>query len=436
MTNYSDICIVGAGIGGLACAARLSDTAIARHLRIRVFDLNAAVGGRIQSQKIDGEEIAELGAARYSPQLHPHFEQLMQGSGLPHAVYPFTQALFHDRVQEKLKTTLLGLKKMLKEHPNDSFLAFLSQYLGAAEATRMIKATGYDALLLPMVSAAMAYDIIKKHPETQHFTENADNQWRYATDGYGQLLGQLQRQAQAAGVEFQLEHRLLSLEKSGAEHVLSFQHRGATQVHRARHLIMAIPPSAMARLNLDFPAAWSPFQYDSLPLFKGFLTFDTPWWQALGLTDKVLMADNPLRKIYFKSDKYLLFYTDSKSATYWQDSLEQGEGVYLQRVRSHLEAVLPLDGQPLPPIKTHFYKHWPHGVEFCLEPEAEHPTVLLHQDGIISCSDAYTPHCGWMEGSLIGARQASRLLLERLGQSTETAGAGKRPLTSADEERA
>lgn len=435
MTNYSDICIIGAGIGGLTCAARLGKRGIGKHLRIRVFDQNATVGGRIQSQKIDGAEIAELGAARYSPQLHPHFQQLMQGSGLRHAVYPFTQALFHDGVQEQLKATLLGLHSMLKEHPNDSFLEFLSQYLGADEATRMIKATGYDALLLPMVSATMAYDIIKKHPETQHFTENAANQWLYATDGYGELLGQLQRQAQEAGVEFQLEHRLLSLQKSGADHVLAFQHMGATLLHSARHLILSIPPSAMAPLNLDFPAAWSPFQYDSLPLFKGFLTFDTPWWQALGLGDKVLMADNPLRKIYFKSDKYLLFYTDSDSATYWRDSLQQGEHVYLQRVRSHLEQALPLAGQPLPPIKTHFYKHWPHGVEFCLEPEAEHPPVLLHQDGIISCSDAYTPHCGWMEGSLIGAGQATRLLLERLGVAADESSDGNRLAISADDER-
>ncbi|NRR29329.1 FAD-dependent oxidoreductase [Oxalobacteraceae bacterium] len=419
MTNYSDICIVGAGIAGLTCAARLIQSAIGENLRIRVFDLNTAVGGRIRSRKIAGGEIAELGAARYSPQLHPRFQQLMQGSGLAHAVYPFTEAVFQDRMREKLKATLLSLSAMLKEHPHDSFLDFASQYLGAAQAVRIIKATGYDALLLPMVSAPMAFDIIKKHPETQDFTGNAGNEWRYATGGYGELLAQLQRQAQAAGVEFQLEHRLLSVEKSGAEHILAFHHKGDTLRHRARHLIMAIPPTAMQRLNLDFPAAWSPFQYGSLPLFKGFLSFDEAWWQALGLSDKVLMAENPLRKIYFKGDKYVLFYTDSSSASYWQDSLALGEDIYLERVRRHLEEVLPLNGQPLPPIKDHFYQHWPHGVEFCLAPEAEHPAALQHRDGIIACSDAYTSHCGWMEGSLISAHHASELLLERLSQTAE-----------------
>ncbi|UTY57203.1 FAD-dependent oxidoreductase [Massilia sp. erpn] len=432
MTNYSDICIVGAGIGGLTCATQLINAAAGKNLRIRVFDLNTAVGGRIQSREIDEEEIAELGAARYSPQLHPNFQQLMQESGLAHAIYPFTEAVFREREQEQLKETLLSLSPMVKEHPDDSFLDFVSHYLGAEEATRIIKATGYDALLLPIVTAAMAYDIIKKHPETQNFTENAANQWRYATDGYSELLGQLQRQAQSGGVEFQLEHRLLSVKKVGAEYVLSFSHMGDTLVHRSRHLIMAIPPSAMAGLDLDFPTTWSPFKYDSLPLFKGFLTFDKSWFQGLGLTDKVLMANNPLRKIYFKSDKYLVFYTDSKSATYWRDSLEQGEEVYLERVRSHLEEVLPLNGQPLPPIKTHFYKHWPHGVEFYLEPEAEHPPVLLHPDGIISCSDAYTQHCGWMEGSLISARQATHLLLERISEAAEEPGTNDKLATSSN----
>ncbi|MDQ1812418.1 FAD-dependent oxidoreductase [Massilia sp. CCM 9210] len=419
MTNYSDICIVGAGIGGLSCATQLIHAAAGKNLRIRVFDMDTMVGGRIQSRKIDEEEIAELGAARYSPQLHPHFEQLMRECGLAHATYPFTQVVSLDQAQEKLKATLLSLSAMLKEHPNDSFLEFVSQYLGAAEATRMIKATGYDALLLPVVSAAMAYDIIKKHPETQSFTENAANEWRYATDGYSELLSQLQRQAQDAGVEFRLGHRLLSVEKSGADHVLAFRHMGDTQLHRARHVITTLPPTAMKRLNVDFPAAFSPFQYDSLPLFKGFLTFETAWWDALGLTDKVLMADNPLRKIYFKGDKYLVFYTDSASATYWREYLEQGEDVYLDRVRHHLKEVLPLNGQPLPQIKAHFYKHWPHGVEFSLEPEAEHPATLLHRNGIISCSDAYTAHCGWMEGSLISAGHATRLLLERLSHPAE-----------------
>lgn len=435
MSNYSDICIVGAGIGGLTCATRLISAAVAKHLRIRVFDLNATAGGRIQSRKIDGEEIAELGAARYSPQLHPLFQQLMQGSGLPHATYPFTQAVFPERVQEKLKATLLGLSSMLKEHPEDSFLDFVSHYLGPAEATRIIMATGYDALLLPIVSASMAYDIIKKHPETQNFTENAGNQWLYATGGYAQLLAQLQSQAQAGGVEFQMERRLLSVEKSGDDHMLAFSHKGDTQMHRTRHLLMAIPPSAMARLNLDFPASWSPYQYDSLPLFKGFLTFDTAWWQELGLTDKVLMADNPLRKIYFKSDKYLLFYTDSESASYWRDSLEQGEEVYLERVRNCLQQALPLNGLPLPDIKGHFYKYWPQGVEFCLEPEAEHPAALLHPDGIIACSDAYTAHCGWMEGGLISARQATSLLLERLSAEAAIPGSNQ-ALSIAPTERA
>ena len=143
------------------------------------------------------------------------------------------------------------------------------------------------------------------------------------------------------------------------------------------------------------------------------------------------MAANPLRKIYFRA-KYVLFYTDSKmQATARQPGT--GEDVYLERVRSHLEEVLPLDGQPLPQIKAHFHKFWPHGVEFCVEPEAEHPAVLLHRDGIISCSDAYTGHCGWMEGSLISAQQASGLLLQRLAQLDEVAAANDTFIASATE---
>ncbi|QSQ18291.1 flavin monoamine oxidase family protein [Myxococcus landrumensis] len=414
MTHHSDICIVGAGIGGLTCATRLASTRLINRLRIRVFDLNADVGGRILSRKLEGGEVTELGAARYSPQLHPRFQALMHRLQHPHETYPFTQAIFQDDMGGRLRTTLLSLLSMLEKHPDDSFLDFVSHYLGEAEARKTIKAMGYDALLLPMVSAPMAYGILQKHPETQGLIDDASNQWRYAPDGYGPLLARLQYQAQAGRVEFRMEHHLLSISRFGSGYTLVFRHKGNTQTHRARHLILAIPPSAMTRLNLGFPTHWSPCQYGSLPLFKGFLTFKSAWWRDCHLTDKVLVVNNPLRKIYFKSEKYVQFYTDGENATYWRDCLDQGEDVYLNRVRACLEQVLPLGGKPLPSIKDHFHKHWSHGVEFCLGPAATQPTALLHRTGVIACSDAYTPHGGWMEGGLLSAHQAIRLLRGQL----------------------
>ncbi|AGC43170.1 VioA - tryptophan 2-monooxygenase [Myxococcus stipitatus DSM 14675] len=414
MPHHSDICIIGAGIGGLTCASRLATSRLSNKLRIRVFDLNTHVGGRILSKRLHCGEITELGAARYSPQLHPRFQALMNCFQHPHEAYPFTHAIFQDGMRGQLRTTLLGLRSKLEKHPSDSFLDFVSHYLGATEARRIIKALGYDALLLPIVSAPMAYGILKNHPETQGLIEGEGNQWRYAPEGYGRLLARLQCQAQASRVEFRMEHHLLSISRFVKGYILAFSHKGNTQIHRARHLILAIPPSAMTRLNLDFPAHWSPLQYGSLPLFKGVLTFDSAWWHDCHLTDKVLVVNNPLRKIYFKDEKYVQFYTDGDNATYWRDCLEQGEDVYLNRVRACMEQVLPLGGKSLPSIKDHFHKHWPHGVEFSLESTATQPTALLHRTGVIACSDAYTPHGGWMEGGLLSAHQAIRLLLEQL----------------------
>ncbi|MBJ6764536.1 FAD-dependent oxidoreductase [Myxococcaceae bacterium JPH2] len=416
---HSDICIVGAGIGGLTCATQLANTPPSNTLRIRVFDLNAHVGGRILSKRLDSGEITELGAARYSPQLHPRIQALMHSFQHPHETYPFTQALYQDNTQRRLRTTLLGLLSMVGDHPHDSFLDFVSHYQGEAEAKRIIKAMGYDALLLPMVSASMAFSIIRMHPETQGLIGDAFNQWRYATDGYGQLLTRLQLEAHAGRVEFRMGHRLLSVSRTGDGHALAFRHQGTTRLHRARHLILAIPPSAMTQLNVGFPAHWSPHRYGSLPLFKGFLTFNSAWWKDCHVTDKVLIVNNPLRKIYFKGEKYVQFYTDGENANYWRNCLEQGEDIYLSRVRACLEQALPLGGKPLPPFKDHFHKYWPHGVEFCLESKAEQPAALLHRNGVIACSDAYTPHGGWMEGGLISAHQAIQLLQDQLTRASE-----------------
>ncbi|MGQ5523389.1 flavin monoamine oxidase family protein [Chitinimonas sp. PSY-7] len=418
MMHYSDICIVGAGISGLSCVNQLLESSVCNGLDIQVFDMNADVGGRVNSKNLDAEESIELGAGRYSPQLHPNFQRVMQSYDQKNDIYPFTELALKDNVQEKLRSTILSLIPMLKEHGKDSFLSFISSYLGEIEARKIIKSMGYDALFLPNISAEMAYDIIEKHPETQSFSKNALNQWFYASNGFTQLIGQMKAEAQSKGVSFTFDHRLISLIKQDDEYQLTFLNEAnETVTHVARHVILAIPPSAMPKLALNFPEDWSQYRYGSLPLFKGFLFYDTPWWEPYQLVDKVIIADNPLRKIYFKSNKYIFFYTDSENASYWHDCLKNGEDEFLKEVHFHLADALDLTPAHIPFPKEHHHKHWPHGVEFCVDTAIEHPFALLHKEnGVIACSDAYTSHCGWMEGGILSAKKSAGILIERLSK--------------------
>ncbi|OHX13344.1 flavin monoamine oxidase family protein [Chromobacterium sphagni] len=416
MKHRSDICIVGAGISGLSCATHLLESSACRGLSIRIFDMQAEAGGRIRSRSLDGKAAIELGAGRYSPQLHPHFQRMMQSYSQKSESYPFTQLKFKSHTQQKLKNAMRELSPRLKEHGKESFLNFVSRYQGKESAVGMIKSMGYDALFLPNISAEMAYDIVGKHPEIQSFTENDGNQWFSAEEGFNGLIAQMKDKVKAGGAKFSLGFRLLSVSRDDEGYCLSLVGEDGWQLtHHARHLILAIPPSAMATLNLNFPEEWSPSRYGSLPLFKGFLAYDEAWWKDYRLEDQVLIVDNPLRKVYFKSDKYVFFYTDSEMAGYWRARVADGEEGYLEQVRHHLADALGIAKDRIPQPSQHIHKYWAHGVEFCQDAAAEHPAALLHRDnGIIACSDAYTEHCGWMEGGLLSAREASGILLQRI----------------------
>jgi tryptophan oxidase VioA len=416
MDHTSDICIVGAGITGLSCAIALLKSTDGPNLNIQLYDLNPEVGGRIHSCHLRMGEIVELGAGRFSPQLHPLLTAVFQQHGQSSTPYPFTAPARQTQTQQRLKDILRQLKPELARNGKQPFFEFACRFLGKNQADSLVRALGYDALMLPSISAEIAYDIIEKHPETQGFVERPRRQWQHATQGLGAMVNALRRQAQTGGVQFHLQQRLSTVDSQSGQHLLSFVDvDGDSHQHRCRHLILALPPSAMSRLALDFPLRWSPYRYGSLPLFKAFLSYPHPWWLEFGLSNRMLIVDNPLRKIYFQSDRHVWFYTDSENAAYWRDIQTQGELYFLHTVREHLAQALHLPHKLLPMPQAHRAQYWPQGVEFCQDADPNHPPALIHADrGIIAASDAYTPHCGWMEGGLISGRAAADLLLARM----------------------
>ncbi|WP_133678757.1 flavin monoamine oxidase family protein [Paludibacterium purpuratum] len=416
MRVFSDICIIGAGVGGLYCANELASAAACRGLSIRVFDLRPEVGGRIRSSTADGRQPVELGAERYSPALHPHVLNILQRHDRKSQPYPFAGQTAESPTQQAVRAALAELSSMPAELRQEPFFATLGRRLGRETATSLIRSLGYDALFLPTISAAMADGIVGSHPETQALTGNGANPWFCVEGGMQGLLKEMQARAEAGGAAFSLHHHLQSVTATPDGYSLTLldeQERVVT--YETRHLILALPPTAMRLLNLDFPQAWSTASYGSLPLFKGFLFYSQPWWLAHGLSDQVRIVDNPLRKVYFRSDRYVFFYNDSESASYWRSCLADGEQWYLTTVRRYLAEALGLDEAAIPEPSHQLHHFWRHGVEFHQSGTDRHPLALRHAtNGIIACSDAYTAHCGWMEGSLQSAGEACRLLLARL----------------------
>ncbi|MEN9657277.1 MAG: hypothetical protein RL571_742 [Pseudomonadota bacterium] len=415
MLNKKVISIVGAGITGLSCALKLAGSKITKGYTIHIFENGEKTGGRAHSIKVDDFSI-DLGAGRFSPALHPNVSKLVSELAENIEVFPFTKIAHPHPQHMGLKEVLDQLKPKIFSSYNESFFQFLCNHIGSEKSHAIINGLGYDSLFLPQISPKIAYDIIEKHPEIQCFSDNSSYEWFNLVDGFSVLVKSLYERAAVLGVEFNFEHKLVKLQTKSNSTLLEFSGSEQQEIwHKSTYTILALPPTAMSSLNIDFPSSWSDYTYGSIPLFKGFIFFDHPWWQDYNLENKVTIVDNPLRKLYFKSDKYIFFYTDSAYAEFWQEETKKGETEYINTVMNLISIALNISIKEIPRPVSHKFKYWPNGVEFALETSPEHPPILSKNNGtIIAASDAYTSHCGWMEGGIIAGRNAAEHLLKQL----------------------
>ncbi|KZN49344.1 FAD-dependent oxidoreductase [Pseudoalteromonas luteoviolacea] len=411
------ISIIGAGISGIICALTLAKSNECKKKTIRVYEHKNRVGGRAHAIKVN-DLYVDLGAGRFSSGLHHNVKEQVKSLNLAYEKFPFTQLKRPQALHKSLKSILKNLKPLCDEHAHDSFEEFLTIYVGRNQAREMINALGYDSLSLPNITPHIAFDIIEKHPEIQGFSENAGYEWFNLKEGFSALPEKLYEQALAHGVEFHFGHELTSIEADTETPVLKLKNEKQQEVIiNEGEMILTFPPTAMKKLNCGFPQDWSNYTYGSIPLFKGFLFYDTPWWQDMDLADHVVIANNPIRKLYFKDNKYVFFYTDSDYANFWRDATLKGEAHYLQTVKELMAEALKCHMSQLPDPSNHVHKHWVHGVEFSQESCPNHPKTLSHKKShIISASDAYTSHCGWMEGGIMAGTSAANTLLERVKQ--------------------
>jgi len=416
--NKKIISIVGSGISGLVCAVKLSKSEFSKIYTIRVFESEEKIGGRVQSIKQDGFSI-ELGAGRISPSLHPNVCQLIDELKEKIEIFPFTDIAYPHPRHAGLKEKLAELKPLIDSSLNESFFQFLSAHTSEVLAQEMINSLGYDTLHLPQISPKIAYDIIEKHPEIQHFSDNASNEWFNLVNGFSTITKHLYEEAIRSGVEFYFGHKLTNLHIQTTNSRLEFENKAHQEVaQHCAYAILALPPSAMSKIDIDFPNSWSDFSYGSVPLFKGFLIFESPWWKDFGLENKVIIVDNPLRKIYFKGDTHVFFYTDSANADFWHEVSQKEEDQYISVVMSLISKTLNVPVGQLPQPVNHEFKYWPNGVEFVLDESPAHPPVLSKNNGrVVSTSDAYTPHCGWMEGAISAGRSAASHILGSIEKS-------------------
>ncbi|MGY3802665.1 FAD-dependent oxidoreductase [Pigmentibacter ruber] len=418
MINNKLISIIGSGISGLICALILAKSSLCKGYIIQIFENEDRAGGRALSIKFNNS-IIDLGAGRFSPTFHPNVSALTNELGKIIEIFPFTKIVLPHPHHHNLKKILTELKPKIKSTCNESFYQFLIRHVGIEKSQNIVNALGYDSLFLPEISPKIAYHIIEMHPETQCFSDNDCFDWFNLVEGFSSLIYSLYEMSIDLGVKFYFNHKLVHFQNNLNNTQLCFSNLEQSKILiNSEYTVLTLPPTALSLLNINFPNEWTDFTYGSISLFKGFLFFESPWWKDYGFENKVTIVDNPLRKIYFKSDKYIFFYTDNTYSNFWNEKTQKGESEFLNTVMSLMSKALNISIIELPKPINHFFKFWKHGVEFAKENSLEHPKVLSKNNGkIISTSDAYTSHSGWMEGAIIAGRNGANFILKQLEKS-------------------
>jgi monoamine oxidase len=348
-TDELDVAIVGGGVAGVYAAWRiLMDGAGSRvwteaggKPRLGIFECSDRIGGRLLSMHLPGvgRPAIELGGMRY---LTSHWRvaalsQRFEFDTRPlNVVDPSKTNLYYLRGKhftaadwdlaafdppyrlergergrspgELLVEVCLKYRDQADQMRNVGFWnLLLDEY--SLEAYELIRdAGGYESIVGNWSAAeAIPFLLADFDPKLKYFAFN---------DGFQSLPIRLATEAEGAGAQMLLNHRLHRLDLQGNVVRLTFDTDPATsrtrrlrpaaaKIVRARHVILALPRRSIELLHQDsFPFADAQFQGDleavlAQPALKIFAAYRRPWWQERNLFSGRSVTDLPVRQCYY-----------------------------------------------------------------------------------------------------------------------------------------
>ncbi len=414
MHEIFDIVIVGAGIGGLATAYYLKQEAGLSDLRILVLESSSTAGGRLLRQRFTGGGVAlDMGAGRFCNKSHRRVAELARKFDLKTKPFQYqTQFGIEDSHAQGLffASSLFAIQEAFSRgmYCMGSFRDAAIAVLGAEAAQNFFAWAGYDALRSPDLSARTGLCILEQHPEYQFLTGGGQS-WCVFAEGFAELAFSLQKDLVQQGIEFRSNQEVEQIVADGFDgYRIAYRGRdGTVERISVRDVVLAMTLPDLFRIapELDIEAVQK--HVLEMPLYKCFVRFASPWWRQHDLSGKCIFTNNHLKKVYFPlGEDYLFFYADYEAALWWQEQCELGEEVLQATIFRELCHVF--DESPGPSlireVKSQF---WPRGI--CAWKKTT-PTWLLQGLGQMKnlwiVSDAFTPHLGWVEGSLASAQEA------------------------------
>lgn len=396
---YADILIVGGGIGGIATARELQNMIGSTvGLSCLLFEQTDEIGGRLHSRSA-----FDFGAGRFCPSRHTFLHQLIQDLSLPASPYFYKLVVnckeFHDDC----------LQQLLNHLPEGNFYDACTHCLGKERANKLCASFGYDTLRSCDLPFNVGLQILLSQPERDWDKDENKGQWLRLQNGFQSLASSMQNELENAGWIFHFGRRLTHVQKNENSYRVTFANQ-AGNAHEVlcEILILAIPMSELFHLGLASLEFIDDIQ--DVPLFKCLVRYETPWWSSYDLEGKCLITYERLRKIYFSlTESELFFYTDADSALFWAHKMEQGEESLMKEIQHLLTVALCTSNERIPCPLSIQYKFWSQGVTFWKKPPPfQQNNYVKLQPNLYICSDLFTEHSGWIEGSLISARKIAQ----------------------------
>lgn len=378
------ITIIGGGIGGLYCAWNLIRKGCDAS-SITIFEKSGRMGGCVHTwdsketgagrfmdnQKLIMELIKDLGlnSKRISKRNSKDFKHKM---GLLNS--PSLEALEKNIDEERMK-------KM-------SFYSWASEFITTQDIRYLIYSSGYTE----DYEKLNAWDWWRTHKET------FESDYCVMRDGLSQIIKKLEERCK--GVNIKKNTEVTSIKKNKETVVVETDKMGnfVTDV-----LILALPKRALMKFSLLRENILDKLKsVNSQPLMRIFAEIEN-----LDEIEGKVTTDNLLRYIIPISDKlYMVSYTDGRFADYWKEIISCGNVYLKKRIKECLERMGYTPGK-INNITSYYWKDcvhlWKPG--HCSEKVSQSIIKPIKGCNLYICSESYSTHQGWMEGSLQAVQQ-------------------------------
>lgn len=470
-----DLAIVGGGVAGTYAAWRLSESGICPPDRIAVFEAAEQAGGRLRSLQRPGPDdfVAEAGGGAFH-RTHRHLHRLVDRLGLATRDHPIgsRRSLLNLRgtttVYRKLRykvarpfpyavsrrTQIRGFAALWRkavgrilpnvvdfESEDWTQAVFTANFMGRPlrdwplyaallrvlepEEVRFLEAASGYAIFVhaPNAAAGLAWNIRELA---------AAGGMTALVDGYQRLPLALAQRAGECGGSVRLRHRLVAIERRSETFTLRFERdsTGEMEVVKARQVILALPPAAMAAvpgvaalIGDRMLEAATPWPMSTIALF-----YPSAWWAAIGIERGRSITDLPARQIWHFGGSesragLISSHSDGGDAAFWRDLAPSGdpplqglsaiapESDIAQELHRQIGSIYgPFLRHDIPQPQAGWFQDWgapAYGGAFhvwargvdpasarnaAMQPVSDLPLYL--------CGEAWSDRHGWVEGAL------------------------------------